>query len=292
VEFAAMTETLAEHENPGRDPWRLAHHFATPGQQFESGKLGIWLFLTTEILLFSGLFCAYAVFRATHPQVFEYASGYLSRPLGALNTVILIFSSFTMAAAVRAAQLGHTRWLVRLLATTLVCGVAFLGVKAVEYENKWKEKLLTGGRFNPESPPPGALVPKEPPESAAKLQAPPADAAKLPAGAEKSRIPPAAIGPAGLSPAWLAKTPARPQDVWYGPEPYNVQVFFGIYFVMTGLHGIHVLCGLGVITWLLVRARRGDFTPQYYSPVDFTGLYWHLVDLVWIFLFPLLYLIT
>ena len=79
---------------------------------------------------------------------------------------------------------------------------------------------------------------------------------------------------------------------WVGPEPYNVQVFFGVYFVMTGLHGIHVIAGMAVIAWVLLRAARGDFSPAYFTPVDFTGLYWHLVDLIWIFLFPLLYLIT
>jgi len=77
-----------------------------------------------------------------------------------------------------------------------------------------------------------------------------------------------------------------------GPEPYNVQLFFGVYFAMTGLHGIHVIAGMSVIAWILVRARRGDFSPAYFTPVDFTGLYWHLVDLIWIFLFPLLYLIS
>ena len=111
-----MTDTPPEHAE------HLAHQFETPEQQFQSGKLGIWLFLGTEILLFSGLFCAYAVYRANHPEVFYYAHLYLSKPLGALNTMVLILSSFTMAAAVRAAQLGNTRWLVRLLAVTLVCG--------------------------------------------------------------------------------------------------------------------------------------------------------------------------
>ena len=80
--------------------------------------------------------------------------------------------------------------------------------------------------------------------------------------------------------------------MWHGPEPYNVQLFFGIYFAMTGLHGIHVLAGMIVITWLIMKARRGEFGPDNFAAVDFVGLYWHLVDLVWIFLFPLLYLIS
>jgi cytochrome c oxidase subunit III len=285
-----MTEATPQAQ-PHDDPWRLAHHFATPRQQFESGKLGIWLFLATEILLFSGLFCAYAVIRANHPEMCFYAHLYLSRPLGALNTLVLITSSFTMASAVRAAQLGHTRWLVRLLAVTLICASAFLGVKAIEYKAKGEEGLLPGEAYQPKERPPGA-VDLEPAERAAKPQAAakpvPVDGLLV----ERSTIAPATVGPPGISPQWLADKPAVAEGKWYGPEPYNVQVFFGIYFVMTGLHGIHVLGGMAVIAWILMRARRGEFGPRYFSPVDFTGLYWHLVDLIWIFLFPLLYLIT
>ncbi len=280
---------VAGHHDEG---WHLAHHFETPAQQFESGKLGIWLFLTTEILLFSGLFCAYAVYRANHPEIFAYAHLYLSKSLGALNTVVLIFSSFTMAAAVRAAQLGQTRWQVRLLALTLVCGFAFLGVKSVEYQAKWKEGLLAGRAYQPAAPPHGAVVP-EPPQraesatGAAGGQPESAGGMKL----DKSTIAPAAVGRPGLSEKWLQGKAAHPDGHWVGPEPNNVQLFFGIYFAMTGLHGVHVLAGMAAIAWVLVRARRGEFGPKYFSPVDFTGLYWHLVDLVWIFLFPLLYLI-
>jgi cytochrome c oxidase subunit III len=259
----------------------LAHHFETPQQQYQSGKLGIWLFLATEILLFSGLFCAYAVYRANHPEVFEYAHLYLSKQLGALNTMVLIFSSFTMAAAVRCAQLGKTRSLVVLLGITLVCGFAFLGVKFREYQTKWKEGLLTGASYHPESAPPGAVVPKPiKPPAAAKPSAPAAD---------RTSIGPSAVGPQGISKQWLTK---KPPPLWHGPVPYNVQVFFGIYFAMTGLHGVHVLAGLAAIAWVLGRARRGEFGPAYFTPIDFTGLYWHLVDIIWIFLFPLLYLIA
>lgn len=93
-----MTNTVAAAEP--QHPRHLAHHFESLDQQFESGKLGIWLFLTTEVLLFSGLFCGYAVYRANHPEIFVYAHLYLSKPLGTLNTLVLIFSSFTMASAV------------------------------------------------------------------------------------------------------------------------------------------------------------------------------------------------
>src|SRR3954468_3360542 len=95
------------HDDHGDHPKFLAHHFETPQQQFDSGKLGVWLFLTTEILLFSGLFCAYAVYRANHPDIFAFAHEYLNKIYGAVNTIVLIFSSFTMAWAVRASQMGE-----------------------------------------------------------------------------------------------------------------------------------------------------------------------------------------
>jgi cytochrome c oxidase subunit 3 len=271
----------------------LAHHFDTPRQQYTAGKLGIWLFLITEILLFSGLFCAYAVYRASHPGIFLYGHRYLSVPLGAINTMVLIFSSFTMAWAVRAAQVGQRRLLRVLLAVTLACGFVFLGIKFVEYKAKWEEGLLTGLDYRPTAPPEGAVVP-----AAAEKETP---AGKVPSAQqpargqlviERSVIPPAAAGRPGISPEWLARKAAHPAGAWIGPEPDNVQVFFGIYFVMTGLHGVHVVAGMGVIAWLLRRALRGDFGQDYFYPVDFTGLYWHLVDLVWIFLFPLFYLIA
>ncbi len=120
----------------------------------------------------------------------------------------------------------------------------------------------------------------------------PPPAAKQPPAVERSTIGPAAIGPRGISPQWLDRETAPPSHAWIGPEPENVQTFFALYFAMTGLHGVHVLAGMAAIAWLLVRARRGEFSPAYFTPVDFTGLYWHLVDLVWIFLFPLFYLIA
>jgi cytochrome c oxidase subunit 3 len=258
--------------------------------------------------MFSGLFCGYSVLRALHPEIFLYAHHYLSVPLGALNTVVLLFSSFTMAWGVRAAQLGQTKLLVRLLAITFLCATAFLCVKYVEYKAKWEEALLPGKHYNPTEPPPSVFMPrfeqeKEKSEAKApeaKPAAPaPAPAAPASSGAptavvvgEKSNIGPAAIGPAGLSGIWLDRKQLRDDVIWHGDEPYNVQLFFGIYFAMTGLHGIHVIAGMVVIGWLIVKARQGIFGPDRFAAVDFVGLYWHLVDLVWIFLFPLLYLIS
>jgi cytochrome c oxidase subunit 3 len=240
------------HERPSH----LAHHFETPKQQYEAGKLGMWLFLATEVLLFGGLFCAYAVYRANHPEIFIYADRYMDKVLGGINTAILICSSLTMASAVRCAQVGRQRGLIICLVLTLLFACGFLGIKYVEYSHKWKDGLLWGRRFAP------TYVPGEEDHAAAA------------AGTE-------------------AGAPGQ-QDVGHAPvrkRPPNVQIFFGIYFTMTGLHALHVLAGMSVISWILVRSIRGQFGPAYFTPVDLTGLYWHLVDLIWIYLFPLLYLI-
>ncbi len=264
-----MAEVHAEH---------LAHHFDTAEQQFESGKLGMWIFLATEILLFGGLFCAYAVYRSNHPEVFMYAHRFLDRTLGAINTAVLIFSSFTMAWAVRCAQLGRQRALVRLLAATIALAACFLGIKYVEYQHKWKEGLLWGKRFHAKLEEPAGAVPALP--VAAPTLAPTANPD------ERSSIPPAALGPRGLA---VVGRPALAEGE-AGP-PKDLQVFFAVYFLMTGLHGIHVIAGMTVLSLMLLRARRGEFGPSYFTPVDLSGLYWHLVDLIWIYLFPLLYLI-
>jgi cytochrome c oxidase subunit III len=310
--------TEAKHHGPddrhARDP-HLAHHFDTPQQQFESGKLGMWLFLATEILLFGGLFCAYAVYRANHPEIFIYAHRFLDKTLGGINTVILICSSFTMAWAVRAAQLGQTRKLVTLLSITLLCAFGFLGIKAVEYDQKWKHGLLWGARYKPaahatalhgvaaEGAATGAEKPaadaslggpagREPapagaPRTSPTLPAPATPSSQPAAGADRSLLPQAAEGPQGMAPPIAIENghPVHPD------EPKNVQLFFSVYFLMTGLHGIHVIAGMAAITWILLRARRGVFGPTYFAHVDNVGLYWHLVDLIWIYLFPLLYLI-
>ncbi len=225
----------------------LAHHFESSRQQFDAGKLGIWVFLVTEVLLFGGLFCAYTVYRCNHPEIFKYAHQFLDVRLGALNTVVLIFSSFAMAWAVRSAQLGRQRQLVGLLSITLLCGFVFLGVKGVEYTHKWHEGLLWASRYQSQTHPA-----EHGPEH----------------------------GPEGTAGAHTEMS-----------EPRNAGIFFSVYFLMTGLHGLHVIAGMGAIGWLLGRAARGHFGPRYFGPVDYVGLYWHLVDLVWIYLFSLLYLI-
>jgi cytochrome c oxidase subunit 3 len=493
----------------------LAHHFDTPKHQFESGKLGIWLFLVTEVLFFAGLFCAYAIYRATHPEIFYWAHFYLDTQLGAINTGVLIVSSLTAAWAVRNAQLGQQKALVINIAITILCAFTFMGIKYVEYSHKFHDGLLWGGRpsldgtppkfkFDPQVPvweteafkkkhpeaaaaahrlsagkddaaagvakpaagvtgpavaapgsvastasgasdalaatsataapvtpgpadaapalataatpateasaaplasaaasaatagagldvttatPPSPAVSAitsddtKPREGTAAAESPAIDKAlgrtaqakkaadktksasqkkaelvaantpegvsspatvsseaaaaleaqapppSLSAGAEATPAPsaaatgsgapgdaapatPAAAAPttgaakqeAGSTLADLTEKEALPliragvlgkaaTDATQPSAPKNAHVFFGIYFFMTGLHGIHVLAGIIVWVWILVRALRGQFGKDFFGPVDFAALYWHLVDLVWIYLFPLLYLI-
>lgn len=296
-----MSHDTDEAAGHGKDE-HLAHHFETPQQQYESGKLGMWIFLATEILLFSGLFCAYAVYRSNHPEIFVYAHQFLDKRLGGINTIVLICSSLTMAWAVRCAQINKRRGLIVLLSVTLACGFVFLGIKYVEYQQKWKHGLLWGKRFHPHleevkkepahgagPATPQAATQSQPaaPAGAAGAQ-PPASATTLPAEV-RSTIAPAPSGPQGLAlrPVSTKGEHGRPEE-----RPSNVQVFFSIYFAMTGLHALHVIAGMSIITWLLARSIKGHFSSEYFTPVDLGGLYWHLVDLIWIYLFPLLYLIT
>jgi cytochrome c oxidase subunit 3 len=216
-----------EHHVAAEHDSRLQHHFATFEQQFDAAKIGMWLFLATEVLLFGGLFVGFAMQQAAHPQAFYQAHHHLDKSMGALNTIVLLFSSFTMVMAVHSAATNRQKALVRYLFVTLLCAAGFLVVKFFEYSHKFHEGLLPGMYYSHQ----GDTVP-------------------------------------------------------------NQFIFFSFYFMMTGLHGIHVLGGMGAITWILLRARKGTFNSTYYSPVDLVGLYWHLVDLIWIYLFPLLYLIT
>ena len=254
-------------DHADREPF-LAHHFDTPAQQFFADKLGMWLFLVTEILLFGGLFVAYAVYRAAHPEVFQYADQFLSRTLGAINTCILLVSSLTMAWAVHCAQCNQRRGLILLLSLTLVCACGFLGIKYVEYRQKWEHGLLWARYYKPVGEHAGA-----------KGDSPIFAETKI------GTVP--AVSPAIALRAELDRVAAAREEKIHA----RAGKFFSIYFLMTGLHGIHVLAGMGIITWVLIRSIRCHFSSRYYAPVDNVGLYWHLVDLIWIYLFPLLYLI-
>ncbi len=205
----------------------LQHHFTTAEQQFDAAKIGMWLFLVTEILLFGGLFVGYGILWSRFPDAFASAHHHLDRTLGFVNTVVLLVSSFTMVMAVDAARRSKRERLILFLALTIALAAVFLGIKYFEYSHKIHEGLLPGKLYH-----------------------------------------------------------------YHGATNSREFLFFSFYFMMTGLHGIHILAGMGVLGWVLRRAVRGDFSGEYYTPVDLAGLYWHLVDLIWIYLFPLLYLVS
>ncbi len=276
-----MSETSEQNDAVGHDehpPW-LAHHFDTPDQQAASAKLGMWTFLLTEILFFSGLFCAYAVFRRNHPEIFFDGHHFLNTALGATNTAVLLLSSFTMAWGVRCAQLGQRRGLIVTLTATLLCALVFLGIKYTEYKVKWEHHMVPGqGRIEAlfgVQPEGEGTVPGEP--------APRGFHPDIEYVVEHLREADQEAGVRVIAESvYQAELEQRAQ---------YLGTFFGIYFCLTGLHAIHVICGIIAITWILRRAVRNEFSPQYFAPVDCVGLYWHLVDLIWIYLFPLLYLI-
>ena len=212
-------------------PIALAVH-----KDYRGSKFGIWLFLITEILLFGGMFILYSVYRSEYPHDFHEAAGELNTLVGTINTLILLASSLTMALAVHAAAQGRSKPIARWLAATILLGSVFLGVKVVEYHQKWEDQLIPGLRW----------------------------------------------GPAELLGAELHLS---------GTQLDHAQLYFSLYFGLTGLHALHMIVGIPILAWIALRASRGDFSPQYHTPVELTGLYWHFVDIVWIFLFPLLYLI-
>jgi len=207
-------------------PAYLQHHFSDAEQQRESVKLGMWIFLVTEILLFGGLFCAYSIYRAWNPDIFFNAHRFMNIELGTTNTCVLIISSLTIALAIRAIQLGKKNQTLVYLGSTFVLAGVFLVIKYFEYAHKFHEGMLPGKFYT-----------------------------------------------------------------FKGIAGTNPHVFFSMYFLMTGLHGIHVTVGMILIGWLMYRTKKGHFSSEYYTPVEMTGLYWHLVDIIWIFLFPLFYLV-
>lgn len=234
---AAQGEKERGHADAHAHPSWLAHHFDTATQQFDAAKLGMWVFIATEILMFGGLFVAYGIYKTHEPQVFLQAHHTLNKELGAANTVILLFSSLTAALAVRSAQVGDRNKTSLFLVVTILCALGFLGIKYTEYAHKIHEGFLPGRYF----------------------------------------------GHPGFDLTQLA--------TWEHPLPARANMFFGLYFMMTGLHGLHVVVGMCVLSWVLLKNLRGGISKEYFTPVDIGALYWHLVDLVWIYLFPLLYLV-
>ncbi len=207
-------------------PAYLAEHFVDSNQQKDSAKLGMWIFLLTEILFFGGLFCAYAIYRAWYPEMFVNAHKQLNVVLGTVNTIVLITSSVTVALSIRSIQLNLRKQAIVYLVSTILLATTFLVIKYFEYSHKFQLGQLPGKFYT-----------------------------------------------------------------FAGIEGTNPHIFFSIYFSMTALHGLHVLIGVFVLIWMLVKTIKGHFSSSYYTPLEVTGLYWHLVDMIWIYIFPLLYLI-
>ena len=219
-----------EHHNPA-----LQHHFADMEQQKNASELGMWLFLGTEIMFFGGMFLAYLIYRLNYYNEFAAGSKSLDIYLGTANTAVLICSSLTVAMGVRAAQLGKRKLLIVLLLLTLVFGLGFLGIKGIEWYQKFEEHHIPGANF---------------------------DVSDLIREYPQLHI-----------------------------VPSHSQLYFSLYFAMTGLHALHMVIGIGIFCFITYYAWKGKYGPEYHTPVEVAGLYWHFADIVWIYLFPLLYLI-
>ena len=204
-------------------------------QQRDASSLGMWLFLGTEIMFFGGMFCAFLIYRKNYYNEFAAGSRSLDIYLGTINTIVLICSSLTVELGVRAAQMGKQKLLIVLLILTIIFGFAFLGIKGVDWYNKYTEHHIPGWGFNADD-----LVRDYP----------------------QLHI-----------------------------DQAHEQIYFSLYFALTGLHALHMVIGLGIFSVLLYYSLKGRYTPQYNTPIEIGGLYWHFVDIIWIYLFPLLYLI-
>ncbi len=203
----------------------LAHHFESLPKQQHAARLGMWLFLATEVLLFAALFAAYAVYRWLFKEQFAESSRELQTWIGLVNTLVLVTSSFTVAMGLDRSARGDGKGTRALFLVSVLLGLVFLCFKYVEYSHHFAVGELPGRFYRGSIPGPGAPL------------------------------------------------------------------FFTLYFMITGLHGIHVIVGMTVLTVVGLRAGRNAYSTAYNVPVELAGLYWHLVDLIWIFVFPLIYLI-
>src|SRR5215475_2458623 len=221
----------------------------------------MWIFLVQEILFFGGIFLAYSINRHSYPTAFGIGGNMLDLFLGGLNTVVLIASSFTMAMSVWSAQTSRKSLVTIFLILTLILGCVFLGVKVVEYKQKFDHHLIPGHNFDI------TYCAKNAPSVCGISEADHAkEVAEIKEGIEIEG------GETGLN--------------------AHAQLYFSLYFGMTGLHALHMVVGAGLLIWLILESRKGRYDANYNTPVENVGLYWHFVDIVWIFLFPLLYLIN
>ena len=203
----------------------LREQFATPQQQREVATLGMWIFIVTELMLFGGMFAAFAVFRRWYPAGFTKGSSEMELVMGAVNTAVLICSSFTMSLSEYAIARGKANRCAWLLVVTMLLGVLFLGIKFTEYYLHYVDHKLPGYGFY---------------ES--------------------------------------------------GPLATQVQMFFFFYFVMTGLHSMHLIIGIGLLIAMLIPTLSGYLGEGYFTPIRNVSLYWHFVDIIWVFLYAIFYI--
>jgi cytochrome c oxidase subunit III len=235
----------------------LYGQFKTLDQQKDSATLGMWIFLVTEVMFFGGIMLAYTLNRHIYFHAFAMGSNTLSLALGGFNTVVLLASSFTMAMAVWSAQTSRKKLISLFLALTILLGFVFFGVKYVEYAQKFRHRLVPGRNFDiffcVNNP---AKCPDVSAEELAR---------------EREELERASKADPNLN--------------------AHAQLYYSAYFGMTGLHALHMVIGAGLLFWLLKNSFAGIYYSRWNTPVDMVGLYWHFVDIVWIYLFPLLYLI-
>ncbi len=230
-----MATNQAVINQPHEHDPALLHHFATKEQQKNSASLGMWLFLAQEVMFFGGMFCAYLVYRYKYFGDFGSASQRLNVWYGGINTGVLLCSSLTVVLSVRAAQLNKRKALTGWLILTIILGCAFLGIKGIEYHDKWVNHEVPGPTFEYHGTVPGH--------------------------------------------------PDTPVD------PHHAEIYFSLYFAMTGMHALHMIVGVVLFSLLAWWSWKGKYNSNYYTPIENSGLYWHFVDIIWIYLFPLLYLI-
>ena len=204
---------------------RLVEHFEDLEKQTHAARLGMWAFLGSETLLFAALFGLYTSYRAMYPEDFTAAAAHNSLWIGTVNTLILITSSLTVALSVNAVRASRARAAGWLILVSILFGMAFLALKAVEYRQHIHEGILPGASYAFHELP----------------------------GAGANR-------------------------------------FFTLYYLLTGLHALHVIAGMALLGWVAYGCFREKYAAEYHTPVELGGLYWHLVDVIWIFLWPLLYL--
>src|SRR4051812_11990400 len=310
-----------DHAAHGHHPMQK-HHFDDMTQQYEASGFGMWVFLVQEVMFFGGLFVAYLVYRHKYFEAFGTASATLRIWLGTFNTIVLIGSSLTMAMAVNAASIGKRKLTMFFLVSTLVLGSIFLGVKVIEYSEKFEKREVPGANFcfhpnggecaniversDEADTIPGTLniikryatggwgELREGGEAAASTLEFPVEHARgsqMTSSHQGTPVTEHTAGASGEGIEQLASGEVGGANERQRSMPGS-EIYFGLYFAMTGMHALHMIIGAGILLWLIYWAQKGLYTRDYFPPVENFGLYWHFVDIIWISLFPLLYLIN